>query len=103
MKAQHTPGPWRADDETVFCFDKEDRMIAQVRGWGWLIKNNSEDLAFETQKANLNLIAAAPELLEALENCVSLMAELERLGEIGVKHSGTYQAAKLAINKARGL
>jgi inorganic pyrophosphatase len=45
---------------------------------------------------------AAPELLAALEGCVSLFAALERLGEVGVKDSETYRNAKDAIKKARG-
>jgi hypothetical protein len=63
--SQHTPAPW------VYCpkrqtvrTAKEHQPIADVRGWGWLqYQPNGEAI----QDLNGYLIAAAPELLAALE------------------------------------
>jgi len=57
MNAKHTPGPWIAD---------------KVDG-GYLIASNSQNLphhAEAMEEGDANLIAAAPELLEALRQIV---------------------------------
>lgn len=64
-KAQHTPGPWRIGDagQTVFG-PKSDQpspiTIATLPG-------ETPRVATSERKANACLIAAAPELLEALQ------------------------------------
>ena len=66
----HTPGPWSYENEgqTVYVGDQiEGQWIAQVRGWGWLQKLKNGEAV---QDANGRLIAAAPELLEALQNII---------------------------------
>lgn len=69
-KMSHTPGPWSYENEgqTVYVGDQiEGQWIAQVRGWGWLQKLKNGEAV---QDANGRLIAAAPELLEALQNII---------------------------------
>lgn len=63
-KAKHTPGPWAADDLEdggVFVFEKGggNLTIADL--------NADRSFGFEQIQANARLIAAAPELLAALE------------------------------------
>lgn len=73
-EAKHTPGPWSYENEsqTVYVGDQiEGRWIAQVRGWGWLQKLKNGE---EVQDANGRLIAAAPELLDALRVVAAALA-----------------------------
>lgn len=74
MKTKHTPAPWKVDyrysnDKRVICSwypikDENGYIIAETEGDYGGIKNS-------TAKANAALIAAAPELLEALHNLVN--------------------------------
>jgi hypothetical protein len=48
----HTPGPWKYDDFYVVAAGEDEDVICEV----WV-----------THKANAALIAAAPEMLEALK------------------------------------
>lgn len=74
MEAKHTPGPWHVGlgNGEGAIFADEGRMRAETGGTtlypiatacvGW---NKAEDAA------NARLIAAAPELLEALDDCIT--------------------------------
>lgn len=53
----HTAGPWRPDVDSLFIFGPNTEMIAEMRGAG-------ANLPIE---ANAKLIAAAPEMAEALK------------------------------------
>ncbi len=70
MREKHTPGPWKAgkgveDDETR-CFVTQDIegkppfLIAEIQ-------NGAPGDCLETEEANARLIAAAPDLLNALK------------------------------------
>jgi hypothetical protein len=61
MKAQHTPGPWKYEVAT--------RTIRSEPANYWLASMNSWDGAVN-HEANARLIAAAPEMLEALKAVV---------------------------------
>jgi hypothetical protein len=62
---QHTPGPWAVDtDRTILC--RNVVGIADIRSW----------MGAEEADANARLIAAAPELLEALKDEISEVAAL---------------------------
>ena len=64
MSAKHTPGPWHtAGDQGVQIRSQRDQ-IAKV----WTMRGNE-------WKANARLIAAAPELLEALIELADCGAE----------------------------
>lgn len=86
----HTPGPWTAPEGPFVgghYVGTEDADIAERADW---------PLEFTAeQEANARLIAAAPELYEALERLL-------------VEHDGNYRtstavdAARAAIAKARG-
>jgi hypothetical protein len=81
----HTKGPWKAEEFDVVraTGPKEDRTIA----FGALFGSESADEA----KANARLIAAAPELLEALKYLLELGGDDDRR-----------IAAEAAIAKAEG-
>lgn len=73
MKTQHTPGPWTVDDNG-FIYDYAGNTIADP---------HCSDIDLDEREANARLIAAAPELLNALErlynaidSCVELTPDL---------------------------
>jgi len=75
-----TPGPWNADG--VYVCDENDSEVALCDGDNW--------------EPNSYLIAAAPELYEALEAMLDLV-RAENDGELLIAHE-----AKAALAKARG-
>jgi hypothetical protein len=67
MKTTHTPGPWRVHEKSpTLVIDKHGLVIAQAHSYAecGIMRDEAE--------ANARLIAAAPELLEALESVVEM-------------------------------
>jgi hypothetical protein len=70
--AVHTPGPWLLQERTVYALDeseKSNRFSCRVQG-GFQVRRvveHGERTSDVELDANARLIAAAPELLEALE------------------------------------
>jgi hypothetical protein len=66
MNTKHTPGPWRTDvsDPAFVNYD--------VRTDDTIICTMGIEMPTEEEAANARLIAAAPELLEALEDLVNM-------------------------------
>ena len=65
MNTQHSPGPWTEWQSGIF--DVDGNIIATVSQdgqWNWIEGSNVECAPGE---ANARLIAAAPELLDALQ------------------------------------
>ena len=91
---KHTPGPWVVDD----LVDGHD-IHAPEAGCHVATASDPEMVwGAIGREADARLIAAAPELLEALEATVSL---LEKLGHVS-DNSLTVGAARAAIAKAKG-
>jgi len=93
--SKYTPGPWRATQRTVTAPETEDRLGLEVRVYG----GNSDD-----HRANCRLIAAAPDLLDAL---MELNARLLRCSALGISSAEAYDSfyqgiAQEAIAKATG-
>ena len=88
----HTPGPWEWEDGEYVLWAQGGRKIIDTAPYEgmWIVAENEE--------ANARLIAAAPDLLEALDNLYWLATENERLGV----HKETYDKAQAAIAKATG-
>lgn len=61
---KHTPGPWMIQSATR----NYDNFKIEAEGWG--IITNIEDNSNESE-SNARLIAAAPEMLEALKDLLS--------------------------------
>ena len=62
----HTPGPWDVDDDTMEIFS-----IKPGHSTGWIAKvlgndDNGRPLTPEEMESNARLIAAAPDMLDAL-------------------------------------
>jgi hypothetical protein len=96
-EAKHTPGPWQKHGSHIYTADPERAILAQVFNPG----KRPEDYPLTE---NANLMAAAPELLGALEYLLKQCEENERdnMNYMGVSEFAKERASK-AIQKARGL
>ena len=116
--AQHTPGPWAVQDDNAGVYyvnprieagedindPRHDSIIARCTGFGAF--SGIEDAEVE---ANARLIAAAPELLEALREAVYLHGHEHAHADgrpIEIPGSTTgiewYKQARAALAKAEG-
>lgn len=94
-KPQHTPGPWTVREDQAFTF----RIIGPKTKDGLAICGTKEDA---------NLIAAAPDVLEALEQLVSDITQCPEY--VGAMKSHGFdidvidaiKSARKAIKKAKG-
>ncbi|EMM7965268.1 hypothetical protein [Pseudomonas aeruginosa] len=91
-KQSYTPGPWEQRNNRVFSGGK--CICSNVNAASPTTQNIAEDVAMSI--ANAKLMAAAPELLEALEACMARItnevADAEFLDEV--------EQARAAIAKA---
>ena len=91
MSAAHTPGPWRVNSMTRI--EAPDfGLIASVRG----------DLIEPTTTGNTRLIAAAPDLLEALEGVTRTLEAFAYTTQLGRSQTERLEKARAVIAKARG-
>lgn len=102
-KFKYTPGPWVADktSRAVGPVSKEDE---QSNGMVLLVAWVEFDPEVEIQAANQQLIAAAPELLEALQDMLSGWEYIRaQHGDLyGVGWDRAERKAQAAIKKAMG-
>lgn len=112
----HTPGPWKlqyrhANDLRIIAgelqYEGQSQVITIAILGNWAAEHERERLA------NANLIAAAPELLAAVESASKLLCRLRERGTIGnapeIQMLGEARAkavgdklALCAIRKAKG-
>lgn len=103
METKHTPGPWEITPTMegpwglktfeISGDDREKYWIAHVLS----DKNDSE----EKGEANAKLIAAAPELLNALYRVSALYGSLiEQTSDYNREDNADWRAAQAAIKKA---
>lgn len=99
MTTQFTPGPWLREGNTIYAL-----MHAGWKKGEELFKNRfhayvqaDRECPDDEHEANTRLIAAAPELLEALKDML-----LEFDGSIGSDESPRIAKARAAIDKATG-
>lgn len=96
-KEQHTPGPWRVANTNAGLFvggaPGKYGYLAQVRH----VRTNQDPMA------DARLIAAAPDLLAALENARNVLAGLA-IGDLKSisPDSAALKQARAAIAKATG-
>ena len=101
MSAKHTPGPWfvdKVEDRNAFNIFPVGATHALLA-----VKGPEFDGAHSyalAAKANAILIAAAPELLEALRGLVASLSDADDEGLI--EHASQMEAARAAIAKAVG-
>ena len=95
-QAQHTPGPWYADDAA----ENSHLAACMIENPSWIaIEDTAPDgghLAY-CHPNNARLIAAAPELLAALDALINMPSDMtaERVTALN--------AASAAIAKAKGV
>lgn len=97
---KHTPGPWRilrenvdGDVETQILSADGNSLMGDARYYPWV----------PAYEADWLLIAAAPELLEALRKAVLALAHIcESDPQDARLYGATYQAVSDAIAKATG-
>lgn len=100
--SEHTPGPWVAQE-----WDGDTCLVEALSPDGKMVEQeichvlNPEDDQ-PTTKANLNLIAAAPDLLAALKNAVAQMEALATYAKRPGMSRSDIALARAAIAKAEG-
>lgn len=83
MQTAHTPGPWRVSPKGAYVMTHE--------------KKNTAFVMEANRSANASLIAAAPELLDALQTMLAAV-DADRIPGIGL----ATDKARAAIAKAEG-
>lgn len=93
MTTKHTPGPWHVRYDTNSALEEHSPpMVSSISGNVPVC----EIYSVAAYHANAHLIAAAPDMLEALEECVEAFAALGIDATLPVLH------ARAAIAKAKG-
>jgi hypothetical protein len=97
--ANRTPGPWVVDENSAEIFGPPRRGSQHAR----VLVQFSEKFTAE-ERANAYLIAAAPELLEALREMLATHPAAYRAvsDTVDNRTDGAVRAARLAIAKAKG-
>lgn len=91
MNFKGTPGPWSVEANTSV----ESELV------GFICEAYGDRTSFDEDKANANLIAAAPELLEAFQLLMSEQSGGDKsCGHNGFTCTCPYDKAKVAISKA---
>ena len=99
MNEKHTPGPWKVDQTWALIVGPKMEEIAAVHS---SMPSGGNRVSWrQTAEANARLIAAAPDLLQALE---SLLVELGKKGgnTPASEFRGMWETARAAIAKAEG-
>lgn len=102
-EVSHTPGPWGVIDNGG---DVRPEAIYAPEAGGYIVATTWAIVREPQRKANARLIAAAPELLAALEKCEAWLSRIREEDEnLVIDHSedgfGLIDA-RAAIQKARG-
>lgn len=103
---KHTPGPWYVDTEySIQIMKHMEHLVGTTKYTDYTVADISEGgFTGEEELANARLIAAAPELLEALQELLAW--DLDSLpGEVSLGFSGIEKdiaRAKAVIAKATG-
>lgn len=99
--ARHTPGPWLYEYNPYTSQDGREIPAFDIRADEKLFSTN-EDLPPETQEANARLIAAAPEMLEALQLALRALNTAPRF-RVGDTNSYAIASRIEAVLRARGI
>lgn len=90
-EAKHTKGPWQAIGLSIHT--NRNRGKGSPETWVAVVKPGRAD---EVESADARLIAAAPDLLEALERIVALCDACPGVAD------GAAEIARAAISEAKG-
>lgn len=96
----HTPGPWTSEltraGSSLVIQDHEGSIIAEVCQW----KASPDQSAKDEPPLNAKLIAAAPDLLEALELVTNIYAAMRESLSVKYPEDG-WSAEAMSIDQAR--
>lgn len=102
--AKHTPGPWVLDDGSVSlpCVEicEIDGLYGSISVYAPYASESDAERAYKEPSLDANLIAAAPEMLEALKALTSGRVSPATGGRIILECD--IQAAERAVAKATG-
>lgn len=101
-KVEHTPGPWMYDDDRIGVSDSphdSEPFITSV-----ICDMVGDHITTDENDANARLIAAAPDMLEALKlfERYASFYETKPNYTLGPEEVATLEAARSAIAKAEG-
>jgi hypothetical protein len=85
--SKHSPGPWRLKQVGLEVWGADKRVVANPD------IGASSEISDETKRANAQLIAAAPDLLEACKAALAYFHDAK---------AGPCEALRAAIAKAEG-
>lgn len=96
MSAGHTPGPWRLEQTACLSVVADGHLGALAELRSRLDYGGMHPAVAATREANARLIAAAPELLEALRHLEMVS------GQPSMRDDPVRVAARAAITNATG-
>ncbi len=112
----HTPAPWHIDLESPFTLGGDSRSVDALTPDGTMVTREIACLLFDTDEwpdgegwledcANARLIAAAPDLLAALEQIVKDLESVNERDPVPdeINEDSHWAAARAAIAKAKGI
>ena len=102
--AKHTPGPWDLNTENP------EEYIVETMSYGLIAlvpvdtdhADQSGRRLEEIDRANAQLIAAAPELLLACKEACLILADLARAHGFNAENTASFRRFREIINKAEG-
>lgn len=107
VESSHTPGPWEIVDS--YCDPNTSWTLRQFNGGKLGLYIGSVDKSIPSSSANARLIAAAPELLEALEAMLDIavpdranIRPHEDCGCYSCRAYNVIEQARAAIARAKG-
>ena len=101
MTDKHTPGPWSINKDHLTAINAGDKHVAMVNYYkSGMMSGQSVDVYGEEHEANVCLIAAAPELLEAVIGAYNFLSSNDKPEEWEV--NVMRKLLDLAIRKAKG-
>lgn len=93
-ETKFTPGPWSVTDSHYPSFKEISGPSFGIKCVMWATDLTEDE--YHKRSADLNLIAAAPDLYEALEYVLNVCPAIDPSGE------DAHEKAKAALAKARG-
>lgn len=99
-KTKRTPGPWTVGRMGMIFEEKTGQEIGHVRSTA--INPCDRSYTASNMEANARLIAAAPDLLDALRHTLARLDDIESRGSISFR-SDVIGDIRAAIAKAEGV
>jgi hypothetical protein len=93
--SKFTPGPWQTNGSHIYGPDPERELVAQAHGDG---EGAWSTIGGSRMCANRDLIAAAPDMYEALKTLERLFS----LWNLDYEEDSALEVARAALAKAKG-